>query len=84
MGLAANIITATEAITAATITLMLSTMPTAVMTESSENTMSTTPICTIVPQNNVAPVFTELTAAGASLSLGWLASTSRKISCEAL
>ena len=40
-----SIISATEATTAATITTMLSTMPTAVMMESSENTRSTTMIC---------------------------------------
>ena len=74
--------TPTDAITAATITLMLSTMPTAVITESSENTMSTIPICTIVPQNSVAPVLV-VTVPTVSSSLAW-ASTSIKISWEAL
>ena len=40
IGLAANSITATAIRMAATMTQRLSTMPTAVMTESSENTMS--------------------------------------------
>src|ERR1700761_2735626 len=50
IGLAANIITATAATTAAIITPTRSTMPTAVMTESSENTRSMTAICAITLQ----------------------------------
>ena len=46
IGRAATIITPTEANTAATITGRLLVMPTAVMTESSEKTMSMTAICT--------------------------------------
>ena len=46
IGLAANIITATAATMAITITITWSARPTAVITESSENTMSMMAICT--------------------------------------
>ncbi len=46
-GLAASSITITDSRIAATITGMWSAMPTAVITESSENTMSITAICAI-------------------------------------
>ncbi|MNV66835.1 hypothetical protein D3C71_1596090 [compost metagenome] len=50
-GLAASSITATDSRIAATITGMWSAMPTAVITESSENTMSITAICAITMPN---------------------------------
>ena len=56
MGLAANSITPTEATTAATITPIWSTMPTAVITESSENTMSMTAIWPMMPQKSLLPL----------------------------
>ena len=52
IGLAATSITPTEATTAATMTPIWSTMPTAVMTESSENTMSMTAIWPMMPQKS--------------------------------
>ena len=55
IGLAATSITSTDTTTAATMTLMWSTMPTAVITESSENTMSMMAICPITPQKSRLP-----------------------------
>ena len=51
IGLAAKIITSTASTIAATITGIWLTMPTAVITESSENTMSMTAICAITMPN---------------------------------
>jgi hypothetical protein len=48
MGPAVSIMTSTAMITASTITTITLLMPTAVITESSENTMSTRTICTMV------------------------------------
>ena len=49
MGLAANIMTTTAITMASTMTATSLAMPTAVITESSENTMSMTAICASVP-----------------------------------
>ena len=84
IGRAANIITPTEVTTAATITQIWSTMPTAVMTESSENTMSMTAIWAMMLQNSLLPpalMASPSVCGGASSSR---ASTSTKISCDAL
>ena len=62
---------ATEVMTAATITPIWSTMPTAVMTESSEKTMSMTAIWVMMPQNRRAPA--ALMRAG-SVSGAWSSS----------
>ena len=53
-GLAASNITATAARIAVTITAVWLAMPTAAITESSENTMSMTAICAITAMNAVA------------------------------
>ena len=51
MARANSIISRTDTMTAAIITATSSTMPTAVMTESSENTMSMMMICTMMAAN---------------------------------
>ena len=61
IGLAANIITPTDATTAATITLIWSTMPTAVITESSENTMSMTAIWPMIAHSSRLPAALRVT-----------------------
>ena len=53
---AAAIMIPTEIITAAIMTASSSTIPTAVMTESSENTMSSSMICTSTPANDAAAI----------------------------
>jgi len=54
IGRAIAIMTSTATITAAIMTSTWSTMPTAVMTESSENTMSTMAICAMTLPNALA------------------------------
>ena len=62
-GLEAKSIAATAMITAAIMTGSSSTMPTAVMTESSENTMSSTTICPMIGQKAACLALAVLVAA---------------------
>ncbi len=70
--------------TAAIMTPIWSTMPTAVITESSEKTMSRMAIWPMMPQNSAPRPAAAETPGVASGACWSRASTSMKISCEAL
>ena len=78
-GPAASIITSTAATMAATITGRSSTKPTAVMTESSENTTSITAICASTPKKPTLEPPLRAAAGSASIALwiSWVALASR-------